>query len=85
MLNRSDKKGYPIPSQDWLNNSSHEITLLFNKDSFIANYLDINSIKKGNLSSQELWRMIFLELWFKEFFVKDPITGAYSKSARLKV
>ena len=88
VFDRSDKKGYPTPSSDWIDASLDKIKSLFEGDCYVYKYIDEENFKnllsskdikfKGN----EIWRIIFLELWFKEFFDKDAERDVFLKNKR---
>jgi asparagine synthase (glutamine-hydrolysing) len=88
VLNRTDKKGFPSPSASWIKNSSSEIRSLLSKDSFISQYIDcallqsaLRKVKKG-ISNEEIWRLVFTEVWFNEFYEKDSCSGKIIKHSR---
>lgn len=88
VFNRTDKKGYPIPSSDWLNKSDKIIKNIFSGETFLSTYINIDEFQKmlslGKLpiKDDELWRLVFAELWFREFFQKDPQNGKLTKHSR---
>jgi asparagine synthase (glutamine-hydrolysing) len=88
VLNRTDKKGFPSPSDSWMKNSISEIQSLLTKDSFISNYIDCEELQKIlstdvlNFPIQELWRLVFAEVWFNEFYEKDSDLPGFLKHSR---
>lgn len=88
IFNRTDKKGYPIPSSEWLQQSKHQIIKLFSSESFLFHYFDAEKLKnaifssQSHLSNDELWRLIFTELWFREFFEIDSQSKKIRKNSR---
>tara|TARA_B110001452_G_C15238955_1_gene428994 strand:- start:115 stop:2079 length:1965 start_codon:yes stop_codon:yes gene_type:complete len=88
VFNRTDKKGYPIPSSDWLNKSNKIIKNIFSGETFLSTYINIDefqkmlSVGKLPIKDDELWRLVFAELWFREFFQKDPQNGKLTKHSR---
>lgn len=88
VLRRTDKKGFPSPSALWIKNSSLEIKSLLTKDSFISNYIDCELLKRElsrnvlNIPKEEIWRLVFTEIWLKEFFEKDINSGKFIKHSR---
>tara|TARA_Y100001970_G_scaffold294069_1_gene446462 strand:- start:5250 stop:7211 length:1962 start_codon:yes stop_codon:yes gene_type:complete len=87
VFNRTDKKGYPIPSSNWLNMYSSKIKKLFLQDAFLNKYFNkdlgrLFDLHDNSLKGEELWRILFAELWFREFFEKDINTGAFVKHSK---
>jgi len=88
VFNRTDKKGYPIPSSDWLIKSNKIIKNIFSGETFLSTYINIDEFQKmlslGKLpiKDDELWRLVFAELWFREFFQKDSQNGKLMKHSR---
>jgi asparagine synthase (glutamine-hydrolysing) len=91
VFNRTDKKGYPIPSSAWLKESKHLIIEIFAKQSFLFNYLDETKLRDNlllsstNLADDELWRLVFTELWFREFFELDKKLNQINKHSRFNL
>ena len=72
----------------FIKNSSLEIKSLLSKDSFISNYIDCELLKRElsrdvlNIPKEEIWRLVFTEIWLKEFFEKDVNSGKFIKHSR---
>ena len=87
VLRRTDKKGFPSPSESWLKNSSSKIQSLLSKDSFISHYVDCELLRELlrddlNIPKEEVWRLVFAEIWLNEFFEKDMNSGKFIKHSR---
>lgn len=88
VLRRTDKKGFPSPSESWLKNSSSKIQSLLSKDSFISHYVDCELLRMEllrddlNIPKEEVWRLVFAEIWLNEFFEKDMNSGKFIKHSR---
>ena len=88
IFNRSDKKGYPMPSSEWIKESQERIRALFTKSSFISQFFDHEMLQNFLLAesiiltNDEVWRLVFTEIWFKEFFELDQESKEIKKHTR---
>lgn len=73
ILNRTDKKGFPVPLNHWIKGEAKEFVedLLFSQTTInrgIFNQTALQSLYRNNPQfSRSLWGAICLELWFREF------------------
>ena len=81
--NRTDKKGFPAPSDEWLRKLKPNIKDVLSNNSFIERYINVDYLINNNfkIESDLLWRLLFLELWFQQFFIKkgNKVIHRYSQ------
>lgn len=81
VLRRTDKIGYDIPENEWLQTESMKSILLdwfINNDPLCKEYIDYPKIRKlimhciqgRKRNGRLIWKIVILEAWFKEFFKK---------------
>lgn len=74
IINRTDKMGFPVPLNEWCNHELKEwvAELLMSEHTRIYKIIKkeyvISQIKAKHSFSRELWGLICLELWLREFF-----------------
>jgi asparagine synthase (glutamine-hydrolysing) len=72
---RRDKRPFPVPFELWaggvLNDVSREV--LLSPQSLDRGILDADRLRRWDLTSQELWSALNLELWFQIFIDRDPV------------
>lgn len=78
ILKRTDKMGFPVPLQEWFTGSLRDFVF----DTFSSNVAKtrefynpkkvLKSLEKSGKFSRKVWGLLSLELWFKNFYDKDP-------------
>jgi asparagine synthase (glutamine-hydrolysing) len=81
---RRDKRPFPVPFDHWaggiLNDISREV--LLSPQSLDRGIINPDRLRRWDLTNQELWSALNLELWFQIFIDNDPVWMEQAKVLR---
>jgi len=81
---RGDKRPFPVPFDHWaggiLGDVSREV--LLSPQSLDRGVINPDRLRRWDLSNQELWSALNLELWFQIFIDNDPVWTEQAKVLR---
>lgn len=72
--NRSDKRGFPVPSRFWILNVLKDLSrhVLLSPQSLDRGIIEADRLRQWRLSPHEIQTALSLELWFRIFIDQDP-------------
>ena len=76
--NRTDKKGFPAPSDEWLRKLKPNIKDILSNNSFIERYINVDYLINNNfkIESDLLWRLLFLSSGSNNSLLKKEIKSS---------
>ena len=81
---RQDKRPFPVPFDHWaggiLNDVSREV--LLSPQSLDRGVIHPDRLRRWDLTNQELWTALNIELWFQLFIDNDPVWMEQAKVLR---
>jgi len=81
---RRDKRPFPVPFDHWAGGILADVSreVLLSPECLDRGILNPDRLRRGDLSSQELWSALNLELWFQIFIDNDPVWTEQAKVLR---
>jgi len=81
---RKDKRPFPVPFEHWAGGILADVSreVLLSPRSLDRGVFSPDRLRRWDLSSQELWTALNLELWFQIFIDNDPVWTEQAKVLR---